>query len=126
MVGFLFRAVLSMVGLWVATRWVHGIRIDDANTLVLAGLLLGVLNAVVRPVAIVLTLPLTVLTLGLFLLVVNAAMVGLTAYFLAGFHIAGFKAAFFTALLVSITGWIGSSFIGPRGRFEIYSSARRR
>lgn len=126
MVGFLFRAVLSMVGLWVATRWVHGIRIDDADTLVLAGLLLGVLNAVVRPIAIVLTLPLTVLTLGLFLLVVNAAMVGLTAYFLAGFHVAGFKAAFLTALLVSITGWIGSSFIGPRGRFEVYSSARRR
>ncbi len=126
MVGFLFRAALSMLGLWLATRWVHGIRIDNADTLVLAGLLLGVLNAVVRPVAIVLTLPLTILTLGLFLLVVNAGMVGLTAYLLAGFHVAGFHAAFFTALLVSITGWVGSCFIGSRGRFEVYSRARRR
>ena len=125
MVGFLFRAVLSMLGLWLATRWVHGIRIDNANTLVFAGLLLGVFNAVIRPIAIILTLPLTVLTLGLFLLVVNAGMVGLTAYFLPGFHIRSFEAAFFTALLVSITGWIGSSFIGPRGRFEIYTNTRR-
>ena len=125
MVGFLFRATLSMLGLWLATRWIQGVRIDDAETLVLAGLLLGVFNAVVRPIAILLTLPLTVLTLGLFLLVVNAGMLGLTAWFLRGFHIANFSAAVWAALLVSLTGWIGSSFIGPRGRFEIYTNARR-
>ena len=124
MVGFLFRAALSMLGLWLATRWVSGIRIDDANTLVLAGLLLGVFNAVVRPIAIMLTLPLTVLTLGLFLLVVNAGMLGLTAWFLTGFHVAGFKPAFWAALLVSLTGWVGSWFIGSRGKFEIFTSAK--
>ncbi len=57
MVGFLFRAALSMVGLWIATRWVSGIRIDDAQTLVLAALVLGVVNAIIRPIAVILTLP---------------------------------------------------------------------
>jgi putative membrane protein len=125
MAGFLFRAALSMVGLWIATRWVSGIRIDDAQTLVLAGVLLGVVNAFVRPIAVILTFPLTILSLGLFLVVVNAGMLGLTAWFLRGFHVADFWAALLASLLVSVTGWIGSMFIGPRGRFEIYSARRR-
>ncbi len=88
MVGFLFRAALSMVGLWIATRWVSGITIDDPQTLVLAGIVLGVVNAIVRPIAVILTFPLTLLTLGFFLLVVNAGMLGLTAWILHGFHVA--------------------------------------
>jgi len=125
MVGFLFRAALSMVGLWIATRWVNGIRIDDARTLVLAGLVLGIVNAIVRPIAVILTFPLTILTLGLFLLVVNAGMLALTAWLLHGFHIDGFGAALWTSLVVGVTGWIGSMFIGPRGRFEVYSNRPR-
>lgn len=125
MVGFLFRAALSMVGLWIATRWVSGIRIDDARTLVLAGVVLGIVNAIVRPILVILTFPLTILSLGLFLLVVNAAMLGLTAWVLRGFHIADFGAAVLASLLVSVTGWLGSMFIGSRGRFEVYASRRR-
>jgi putative membrane protein len=125
MAGFLFRAALSMVGLWIATRLVSGIRIDDAPTLVLAGVVLGVVNAIVRPIAVILTFPLTILTLGLFLLVVNAGMLGLTALLLRGFHVADFGAAVLASLLVSITGWLGSMFIGSRGRFEIYTNHRR-
>jgi putative membrane protein len=124
MVGFLFRAVLSMLGLWIATRWISGIRIDDAQTLVLAGVVLGVVNAIIRPITVILTLPLTILTLGLFLLVVNAGMLGLTAWLLRGFHVADFRAALLASLLVSLTGWIGSMFIGPRGRFEVYANRR--
>jgi putative membrane protein len=121
MPGFVIRALISAIGLWIATRWVSGIRIDDAGTLVLAGALLGIVNAIVRPVAIVLTLPLTVLTLGFFLLVVNAGMVALVAAILPGFHIfGGFWSAFGTALIVSITGWIGSWLIGPRGKIDVY------
>ena len=123
MAGFLFRAALSMIGLWIATRLVSGIRIDDATTLVLAGV--GVVNAIVRPIAVILTFPLTILTLGLFLLVVNAGMLGLTALLLRGFHVADFGAALLASLLVSLTGWLGSMFIGSRGRFEIYSNRRR-
>lgn len=121
MTGFVIRALISAIGLWIATRWVSGIYIDDATTLVLAGALLGVINAVVRPIAIVLTLPVTIFTLGLFLLVVNTAMVALVAAMLPGFHIpGGFWSAFATSLIVWITGWIGSLLIGPRGRIEMY------
>jgi putative membrane protein len=120
MTGFVLRALISAIGLWIATRWVSGIYIDSAGTLILAGLLLGVVNAIVRPVAILLTLPITIVTLGLFLLVVNAAMVALVAGLLPGFSIAGFGSAFATALIVWITGWIGSWLIGPRGKIDIY------
>jgi putative membrane protein len=121
MIGFILRALITAIGLWIATRWVTGIRIDDPGTLVLAGLLLGVVNAIVRPIAIVLTLPITILTLGLFLLVVNTGMVALVAAMLPGFHIyGGFWAAFLTALIVGITSWIGSWLIGPRGKIEMY------
>ena len=121
MTGFILRALITAVGLWIATRWVNGIRIDDATTLVLAGALLGIINAIVRPIAIVLTLPITILTLGFFLLVVNAGMVALVAGLLPGFHIpGGFWSAFGTAIIVSITGWIGSWLIGPRGKIDVY------
>ncbi|MGH8202346.1 MAG: phage holin family protein [Steroidobacteraceae bacterium] len=120
MTGFILRAVISAIGFWVATRWVAGIRIDNAGTLVLAGLLLGLVNAIVRPILIVLTLPITILSLGFFLLVVNTAMVALVAWMLPGFRIyGGFWSAFATALIVWLTGWLGSMLIGPRGKIDI-------
>ena len=78
-------------------------------------MLLGVVNAIVRPIAVVLTFPITIFTLGLFLLVVNAGMVGLVAWMLPGFHIDGFWTALLGALVVGLTGWIGSWFIGGKG-----------
>ncbi len=121
MTGFVLRACISAIGFWIATRWISGIRIDDPTTLVLAGALLGIINAIVRPIAILLTLPITILTLGLFLLVVNTAMVALVAAILPGFHIyGGFWSAFGTALIVWITGWIGSWLIGSRGKIDVY------
>ena len=120
MTAFVLRALISAVGLWVATRWVSKIQIDDAGTLVLAGLLLGVVNAIVRPIAVVLTLPITILSLGFFLLIVNAAMVALVAWILPGFHIyGGFWSAFETALIVWFIGWLASWLIGPRGRIDV-------
>lgn len=116
MIGFVFRAVIAALGLWLATRLLGPrLQIDDATTLVLAGVLLGVVNAFVRPVAVILTFPMTVLTLGLFLLVVNAAMLGLVALVLPGFRIDGFWTAFLASIIVGITGWVGSWFIGSRG-----------
>jgi putative membrane protein len=121
MTGFILRACISAVGLWLATRLVSGILIDDSWTLVFAGLLLGVVNAIVRPIAIILTLPLTILSLGLFLLVINTAMVALVAWMLPGFHIfGGFWSAFGTACVVWVTGWVGSSLIGPRGKIDVF------
>ncbi|MFO1377297.1 MAG: phage holin family protein [Steroidobacteraceae bacterium] len=116
---FVLRAMIAALGLWLATEWVGGISIDRASTLLLAGLLLGIVNAFVRPLIVLLTLPFTVLTLGLFLLVVNAAMLGLVAALLEGMSIAGFGAAFWAALVVSIVSAIGSLVFGPRGRIRI-------
>jgi putative membrane protein len=118
--GFLLRALISALGLWLASQWVRGVHFDSVATLILAGLLLGVVNAIVRPIVFVLTLPLTLLTLGLFLLVLNAAMVALVAWILPGFRLEGFGAALLTWIIVWLTGWIGSSLIGHRG-FERYA-----
>jgi putative membrane protein len=120
MMGFLLRAVISAIGLWLATQWVAGVYVDSVGTLILAGLLLGVVNAIVRPIAFILTLPITLLTLGLFLFVLNAAMVWLVAAILPGFHAPWFVPAFLTSIIVWITGWIGSWLIGHRG-FERYA-----
>jgi putative membrane protein len=119
MMGFLLRAVISAIGLWLATQWVTGVHVDSVGTLILAGLLLGVVNAIIRPIAFILTLPITLLTLGLFLFVLNAAMVWLVGAILPGFHAPWFMPAFLTSIIVWITGWIGSWFIGQRG-FERY------
>jgi putative membrane protein len=120
MTGFLLRALLSAVGLWLASQWVPGVHIDSSGALILSALLLGVVNAIVRPIVFILTLPITILTLGLFLFVLNAAMVGLVAWIVPGFHLDGFKAALLTAIIVWITVWIGSGLIGHRG-FERYA-----
>ena len=124
MLGFLLRAAVVALGLWLATSWVKGVSIDSPSTLVLAGLLLGMVNSVVRPIAIVLTLPMTLMTLGLFLLVINAGMVALVAWMLPGMHVAGFWSAFWTAVVVSLVSMVGSWFIGSKGRFEVIVKRR--
>lgn len=124
MVGFLLRAAITALGLWVASEIFSGLSFDSASKLIVAALLLGVVNAFVRPLAFILTLPLTVLTLGLFLLVLNAAMVGLVAWILPGFGISGFWTAVGAALVVSLVSWAASSAIGSSGKVEIFTSRR--
>jgi putative membrane protein len=125
MIGFILRVATVALGLWLAAEIIPGIEVRNGWTLLAAALLLGIVNAVVRPVAIVLTLPLSIITLGLFLLVINAAMLGLVALLLDGFAISGFWSALFGSVVVSITGWIASWFIGPRGRVEVMVEHRR-
>jgi putative membrane protein len=119
MTRFILRAAIAAVGLWLATEWIQGLSIDAPMTLVVAAVLLGIVNAFIRPLLILLTLPFTVVTLGLFLLVVNAAMLALVAALLPGMHVSGFWAAFWGALVVSIVSWIGSMVFGPKGRIEV-------
>jgi len=119
MAGFILRGLIAALGLWAATEILDGFTIDSPMTLVLAGLLLGVVNAIVRPFALLLSLPALLLSLGLFLIVVNAAMLGLVALMLPGFKIDGFWTAVGGALIVSLVSWVGSWFIGPRGKVEI-------
>ena len=117
--GFLLRLLVGALGLWLASELVPGVEVHGAWTLLGAALLLGIVNAVVRPLLVILTLPITVLTLGLFLLIINAATLGLVARMLDNFTIAGFWPAVLGAIVVSVTGWLASYFIGPRGRIEV-------
>jgi putative membrane protein len=119
MPGFFIRLGISALGLWLAAAIVPGLHIEGVGTLILAALLLGVVNAVVRPVAVLLTIPLTIVTLGLFLLVVNAGMLGLVAALLEDMRIDGFFAALAGAVVVGLTSWVASSWIGPSGRVEL-------
>lgn len=121
MIGFLLRAAVTALGLWVASEILDGLVFESPSKLIVAAILLGVVNAFVRPLAFVLTLPLTVLTLGLFVLVVNAAMVGLVAWIVPGFEIAGFWTAVGAALIVSLVSWAASSAIGSSGKVEIFT-----
>ncbi len=126
MAGFILRGLIAALGLWAATEVFEGsISIDNATTLVFAGLLLGLVNAIVRPFALLLSLPALLFTLGLFLVVINAAMLGLVALILPGFTIpGGFWSAVGGALVVSVVSWIGSWFIGSRGRVEVMRPKR--
>lgn len=125
MKGFLIRLAIGMVALWVAQAIVPGVEIRGFGTLVLAAFLLGLVNALVRPVLVILTLPITLVTLGFFLLVVNAAMLALVAAMLGAFTISGFWAALFASLVVSLVSWFASGWIGPSGRFEVIVIERR-
>jgi putative membrane protein len=124
-IGFLLRMAISAFALWVASAIVPGMTIVGTPTLLLAAVLLGFVNAVLRPLALLLTLPFTIVTLGLFILVVNAAMLGLVAALLDGFTLSGFGAALLGSLVVSFVSSAVSWTIGPSGRFEIMVVERR-
>lgn len=126
MTDFLIRWAICALGLWVAAEVVPGFLVEAPSDLFLAALLLGVVNAVVWPVAVLLTLPLTLLTLGLFLLVVNAGMLGLVAWLLPGVQVEGFFSAFLAALLVSVVGVFISQFVGRRKHRMAVLTVRRR
>ncbi len=114
-----------MLGLFLASYLVSGVWISGTLTFVFAAILLGLINGIIRPIMLILTLPLTIITLGLFIFVLNAAMFGLVAALLDNFHVAGFWAAIFGALIVSITSTVASWYIGPDGRYQLFVVRRR-
>ena len=116
--GFITRLLITALGLWVAANVVSGIAVAGWKSLLIAALALGVVNAIVRPLLVILTLPITFFTLGLFLLVVNGLSFAFAAAIVPGFHVAGMGSAILGALVVSVTGWFANSFIGSSGRFE--------
>ena len=124
MVGFLLRAAISALGLWVASQLLDGLHFTTPSKLLLAAVLLGIVNAFVRPLAFILTLPITVVTLGLFLLVLNAGMVALVAWVVPGFTISGFWTAVGAAIIVGIVSWAASGLIGSSGKFEKFPVRR--
>jgi len=123
--GFFIRACIVALGLFVASRIVPGIQIGSGGALIWAAVLLAVVNAIVRPVLIFLTLPITLLTLGLFLLVINGLMIELVSALLApGFFVAGLGSAILASIIVSFIGWLVNSFIGSEGRVEVITVRR--
>lgn len=122
--GFLIRMAITALGLWLAARWIAGIAYEDELTLIGAALILGIVNAIVRPILVFLTLPITLLSLGLFLWVVNGMMIGLAAWLVPGFEVDGLWSAMLASLVVGLTGWVGNAFIGESGRYEVVIDRR--
>ena len=116
--GLVIRWVLTSVALWLTSRLVSGIVVDGVLPLVLAAIVLGFVNAIVRPLVLVLTLPLNILTLGLLTFVINGAMLKLTASVVPGFLVEGFWAAVGGALLLSLISFLLSLFISDAGRVQ--------
>lgn len=110
--GFVLHWLVLAVALWVAAYLVPGVSIVSWQSLAIASLVLGFVNAIVRPVLTILTLPITVLTLGLFYLIVNAAAFGLAAALVPGFSIASLGSAVLGALVVSLVSWFIGLFTG--------------
>ncbi|TAJ40981.1 MAG: phage holin family protein [Chitinophagaceae bacterium] len=116
MTRFLARVVFAALGLALAAYLLKGVGYNGLVDLLLAAVLLGVLNAIVRPILFVLTLPLTIVTLGLFLLVLNAAMIGLVAWMLPGFWVHGFWSGVAAAIITGLASWAGGVVIGDAKR----------
>jgi len=117
-VGFLLRLIVNAAALWVAAQLVPGIVVAGLTPLLLAALVLGLINAIVRPVLVILTLPLTLLTLGLFIFVLNAFCLWLTSRIVPGFEVQTFGSALLGALVVSIVSWILTAFVSDAGRWR--------
>jgi putative membrane protein len=123
--GFLIRVLVNAVAIWLATEIVPGIEARRVTTVIVAALVLGLVNAVVRPVMLVLTLPLTLVTLGLFLFVLNALCLWLTSAVVPGFEVRGFWPAFGGALIVSALSWVVNGFVSDRGRVVVITDRER-
>ena len=120
MKGFFFRLVITALGLWAAETIIPGIHIDGWGNLIVAALLLGIVNAVIRPFILIFTLPLTVFTLGMFIFVVNGISLEMVAWVVPGFKVASFGSAILGSIVVGLTGWFASAFVGGSGRIERY------
>jgi putative membrane protein len=111
MVGFLIHAVVLAVAIWVTAQVVSGVTVASWGALAVAALVLAIVNAIVRPILVILTLPITVLTLGLFYLVINGAAFGLAAAVVPGFQVASWTSAILGALLTSLVSWFLGIFV---------------
>ncbi|SPE20786.1 Histone family protein DNA-binding protein [Burkholderiales bacterium] len=109
---FLLHWGVTSLSLWVASYVFSGIRFADTSSLIISALLLGFANAIVRPILIILTLPLTLLTLGFFLLVLNALMLLLVSSLVSGFTISGFWTAFFASIFIAVLSFVMSGLLG--------------
>ena len=120
--GFLLRVIVNALAIVLAASVLPGIEVDGVVPVVAAAVLLGLVNAFVRPVLLILTLPITLLTLGLFLLVLNGLCFWLVAALVKGFHVAGFGSALLGSIVVSIVSWIVTALVSDSGRVVVITS----
>lgn len=125
MAGIVIRWIISALGVLFISYLFDGIQVDGVGWAFITALFLGVFNALIRPVLLILTLPINVLTLGLFTLVINGLMLWLTGSLLAGFSVNGFWPAVGGALILSLISMAASSLIGNKGRVEVIEMHRR-
>ena len=117
---FVFRWAVTTIAVMVASSVIHGIRYDTVAALIGASLLLGILNAFVRPILLILSAPVILLTLGFFILVLNRLLLLLVPSVVVGFHVDSFWSAFWGAIVISIVSWILSAFFrGSDGRMHV-------
>ena len=117
---FVFRWIITTIAVMASSAFLPGMRYDTMGSLIAASLLLGILNAFVRPFLLLLSAPLILLTLGLFILVVNGLMLLLVPTFVPGFHVEGFWSAFWGAIAIGIISWMLSAFFrGSDGRVHV-------
>lgn len=122
--GFFVRVLVNILAIILAASIVPGIRLDGVLSAVAAGVLLGLVNAVVRPVLLILTLPITLLTLGLFLFVLNGLCFWLVAGLVTGFHVDGFWSAMLGALVVSVASWVVTLLVSDSGKVVLITRRR--
>jgi putative membrane protein len=111
MIVIITRWLVITVAILFSAMFIPGIRVDFLSTALIAAGLLGLINIFIRPILIILTLPLNIITLGLFSFVINAFLLKLVAYFIHGFEIDGFLAALLAAVVISFVGWLANRFI---------------
>ena len=117
---FVFRWAVTTIAVMVASSVIHGIRYDTVASLIGASLLLGILNAFIRPFLLILSAPLILVTLGFFILILNGLLLLVVPGVVVGFHVDGFWSAFWGAIVISIVSWILSAFFrGSDGRVHV-------
>lgn len=119
--GLLIRFAITWVAVFLAGYIIPGIRVDTVGAGVAAAILLALLNAIIRPILYLVSIPLILLTLGLFTVVINALLLELVAWLVQGFHVSGFWAAFWGAVVISIVSTILNLWVSGEGRWEIVS-----
>lgn len=117
---FVLHWAITALSLWIASHVFSGLKFESTASLIIAALLLGFANAVVRPLLVVLTLPLTLITLGFFLLVINALVLQLVAWLVKGFTISGFWTAFFAAIFIALLSFLFGAFLSPEPTPPLY------
>ena len=119
MTEFLLQILITATALWISSFLFHGITFKNTSSILISALLLGVANAVIKPVVILLTIPLTILTFGMFLLVINALMMLLVSSVVEGFKVDGFWTAFFASIFIAVVSFVFGLFVFQGGDYPV-------